>query len=72
VRRINLPTKAAKALRGTTAAAKERVNKSNAGRAAGSGVLDSLNCFAHGDATDMEMTSHFDFRKGRRFQDIKI
>ena len=32
--------------------------------AAGRGALDSLNCFVHGDAIDMETTSRFDRGKG--------
>jgi hypothetical protein len=32
--------------------------------AAGCGALDSLSCFVHGDAIDMEKTSRFDCGKG--------
>jgi hypothetical protein len=32
--------------------------------AAGRGALDSLSCFVHGDAIDMEATSRFDRGKG--------
>src|SRR5882724_5057090 len=71
VRRIDPPTKVADTLHRKTPAVKERVNVFNAGSAAGLGALDSLNCFVHGDAIDLEMTSHFDLRKRRRFQGIK-
>jgi hypothetical protein len=71
VRCIDPPTKAIDTLHRKTAAVKERVNKFSAGSAAGLGALDSLNCFAHGDAIAMETTSRFDVRKRRRFRGIK-
>jgi hypothetical protein len=47
------------------------MNILNAESAADSGVLDRLNCFVHGDAIAMEMTSRFDRAKRRRFQGYK-
>ena len=42
----------------------QRINIFNMKTAAGRGALDSLSCFVHGDAIDMEMTSHFVCAKG--------
>src|SRR3982074_2458237 len=51
-------------LHGKAAAVDERINIFNMKSAAGRGALDSLSCFVHGDAIDMEITSHFDCGKG--------
>jgi hypothetical protein len=39
------------------AAVNRRINIFDMENAAGRGALDSLSCFVHGDAIDMEMTS---------------
>ena len=46
-------------LHGKAAAVDQRVNIFDMESAAYCGALDSLSCFVHGDATDMEMTSRF-------------
>ncbi len=46
------------------AAIDQRINILNMKSAAGRGALDSLSCFVHGDAIDMDMTSRFDCGKG--------
>src|SRR5580692_6502814 len=46
------------------AAVDQRINIFNMKSAAGCGALDSLSCFVHGDAIDMEATSRFLCGKG--------
>ena len=51
-------------LHGKAAAVDQRINIFDMESAAGRGALDSLSCFVHGDAIDMEMTSRFVCGKG--------
>ena len=51
-------------LHGKAAAIDQRINILNMKSAAGRGALDSLSCFVHGDAINMDMTSRFDCGKG--------
>ena len=46
------------------AAVDQRIDILDMESAAGLGALDSLSCFVHGDAIDMETTSRFDCGKG--------
>jgi hypothetical protein len=46
-------------LHGKAAAVDQRINVFDMESAAGRSALDSLSCFVHGDAIDMESTSRF-------------
>ena len=54
------------ALHREAAAVDQRINVFDMESTAGCGALDSLSCFVHGDATDMEMSVPFPLRERRR------
>jgi hypothetical protein len=60
----DLDTLSDDALHRKAAAVDQRINVFNMENAADRGALDSLSCFVHGDAIDMEITSRFDCGKG--------
>ena len=62
--RPNLDALSDDALHRKAAAVDQRIDIFDMEGAAGCGALDSLGCFVHGDAIDMEATSRFDCGKG--------
>ena len=60
----NLDALSDNALDGKAAAIDQRINIFDMESAANSGALDSLSCFVHGDAIDMELVSRFDCGNG--------